>query len=150
MIRELAEFERALEQVEATEEHLHRTLFGERPAVFAHVTESGGELTGMAIWFLNYSTWLGQHGVYLEDLYVRPQHRGGGSGRLLLGTLADLCLERGYPRLEWWVLDWNEPARGFYESLGARAMTEWVPYRMSGSSLARLAGSVPARRETLG
>jgi GNAT superfamily N-acetyltransferase len=138
MIRELAEYERALPEVHATEEHLQRTLFADQPAVFAHVAEVDGAVAGMAIWFLNYSTWLGTHSLYLEDLYVRPEHRGGGTGRLLLQTLAGICLERGLPRLEWWVLDWN-PARGFYDALGARALTEWIPYRVDGEPLARLA-----------
>jgi GNAT superfamily N-acetyltransferase len=138
MIRELAEYERALHAVEATEEHLRRTLFGEQPAVFAHVAEAGGEVVGMAIWFLNYSTWLGAHNLYLEDLYVRSTHRGSGTGRLLLQTLAGVCRERGYQRLEWWVLDWN-PARDFYHAIGAEALTEWIPYRVSGDALARLA-----------
>ena len=111
MIRELAEYERALPEVEATEEHLHGTLFADAPAVFGHVLEVDGEVAGMAIWFLNYSTWLGAHNLYLEDLYVRPQHRGGGAGRLLLQTLAEICVQRGYRRLEWWVLDWNPRAR---------------------------------------
>jgi GNAT superfamily N-acetyltransferase len=137
MIRELAEYERALHEVHATEEHLRRTLFADQPAVFAHVAEVDGAVAGMAIWFLNYSTWLGTHSLYLEDLYVRPEHRGGGTGRLLLQTLAGICLERGLPRLEWWVLDWN-PARGFYDALGARALTEWIPYRVDGEPLARL------------
>ncbi len=138
MIRELAEYERALPEVEATEKHLHGTLFADEPAVFAHVLEVDGEVAGMAIWFLNYSTWLGAHNLYLEDLFVRPQHRGGGAGRLLLQTLAEICVQRGYRRLEWWVLDWN-PARGFYDTLGARALTEWIPYRVSGDALERLA-----------
>ena len=138
MIRELAEYERALHEVEATEEHLHRTLFAEEPAVFGHVLEVDGVVAGMAIWFLNYSTWLGAHNLYLEDLYVRPDHRGSGGGRLLLQALAALCVERGYRRLEWWVLDWN-PARGFYAAIGADALTEWIPYRISGDALARLA-----------
>ena len=137
MIRELAEYERALPEVEATEEHLHRTLFAAEPAVFGHVLEVDGEVAGMAIWFLNYSTWLGAHNLYLEDLYVRPQHRGTGAGRLLLQTLAAICVERGYRRLEWWVLDWN-PARDFYAALGAEALTEWIPYRVSGEALVRL------------
>ncbi len=138
MIRELAEYERALHEVEATAEHLHRTLFVEPAAVFAHVVEVEGAMAGMAIWFLNYSTWLGAHNLYLEDLYVRPDHRGGGTGRLLLQTLAEICVQRGYQRLEWWVLDWN-PARGFYAALGAEALTEWIPYRVSGAALTRLA-----------
>jgi GNAT superfamily N-acetyltransferase len=138
MIRELAEYERALPEVEATEKHLHGTLFADEPAVFAHVLEVDGEVAGMAIWFLNYSTWLGAHNLYLEDLFVRTQHRGGGGGRLLLQTLAEICVQRGYRRLEWWVLDWN-PARGFYDTLGARALTEWIPSRVSGDALERLA-----------
>ena len=144
MIRELAEYERALPEVEATEKHLHGTLFADEPAVFAHVLEVDGEVAGMAIWFLNYSTWLGAHNLYLEDLFVRPQHRGGGAGRLLLQTLAEICVQRGYRRLEWWVLDWN-PARGFYDALGAQALTEWIPYRVSGEALGRLADPAPGR-----
>lgn len=141
MIRELAEYERALPEVRATEESLHRTLFAERPAVFGHVAVTADNRTaGMAVWFLNYSTWLGSHGLYLEDLYVRPEHRGRGVGRLLLQTLATVCLERGYPRFEWWVLDWNEDARRVYGAIGARALIEWVPYRIDGDRLARLAG----------
>ena len=138
MIHELAEYERARHEVEATDEHLHRTLFAERPAVFAHVAEVDGAVAGMAIWFLNYSTWLGAHNLYLEDLFVRPEHRGTGTGRLLLQTLAGVCRERGYQRLEWWVLDWN-PARGFYAAIGAEALTEWIPYRVSGQALDDLA-----------
>lgn len=138
MIHELAEYERARHEVEATDEHLHRTLFAERPAVFAHVAEVDGAVAGMAIWFLNYSTWLGAHNLYLEDLFVRPEHRGTGTGRLLLQTLAAVCRERGYQRLEWWVLDWN-PARGFYAAIGAEALTEWIPYRVSGKALDDLA-----------
>ena len=144
MIRELAEYERALPEVEATEKHLHGTLFADEPAVFAHVLEVDGEVAGMAIWFLNYSTWLGAHNLYLEDLFVRPQHRGGGAGRLLLQTLAEICVQRGYRRLEWWVLDWN-PARGFYDTLGAQALTEWIPYRVSGDALERLAHPATGR-----
>lgn len=140
MIRELAEFERAIEQVQATEEHLHRTLFADQPAVFGHVAMApDGTLAGMALWFLNYSTWQGSHGLYLEDLYVRPAHRGSGVGRLLLRTLAAVCVERGYPRFEWWVLDWNESARRVYAAVGAEALTEWIPYRVSGDALQRLA-----------
>ena len=144
MIRELAEYERALPEVEATEKHLHGTLFADEPAVFAHVLEVDGEVAGMAIWFLNYSTWLGAHNLYLEDLFVRPQHLGGGAGRLLLQTLAEICVQRGYRRLEWWVLDWN-PARGFYDALGAQALTEWIPYRVSGDALERLAHPATGR-----
>ena len=139
MVRELADYEKALPEVLATEDSLRRSLFAERPAVFAHLAEVDGTIVGMAIWYLAYSTWLGSHSLYLEDLLVRPEHRGSGTGRLLLQRLAQICLERGYHRLEWWVLDWNTPARGFYDSLGADALTEWVPYRLSGPALAALA-----------
>ena len=138
MIRELADYERALPEVEATEQRLHDTLFAASPAVFAHVAEVDGGVAGMAIWFLNYSTWLGGHNLYLEDLYVREAHRGSGTGRLLLQTLAQICVDRGYRRLEWWVLDWN-PARDFYAALGADALTEWIPYRLHGEALRQLA-----------
>jgi GNAT superfamily N-acetyltransferase len=141
MIRELAEYERALREVVATEDHLHRTLFAETPAVFGHVAVTAdGQLAGMALWFLNYSTWLGSHNLYLEDLFVRPDFRNTGIGSRLLQTLAAICVERGYERLEWWVLDWNDSARGFYHSIGAEALTEWIPYRVSGEALTRLAG----------
>ena len=138
LIKELAKFERALDEVHATEEGLLATLFAERPAAFCHIAEYDGEAAGLALWFLNYSTWLGSHGLYLEDLYVREPQRGNGIGLALLAELAAICTERGYPRLEWWVLDWN-PARGFYESLGATALTEWIPYRLTGSALRDLA-----------
>jgi GNAT superfamily N-acetyltransferase len=140
MIRELAEYERALHEVVATEEHLHRTLFAETPAVFGHVAVTAdGRVAGMALWFLNYSTWLGSHNLYLEDLFVRPDYRNTGIGSRLLQALAAVCVERGYERLEWWVLDWNDSARGFYHSIGAEALTEWIPYRVSGEALTRLA-----------
>jgi GNAT superfamily N-acetyltransferase len=137
LIRELAEFERALDEVHATEESLRATLFADRPAAFCHVAEYDGQAAGFALWFLNYSTWLGGHGLYLEDLYVREPFRGKGVGIALLAELAGICVERGYPRLEWWVLDWN-PARDFYQSIGATAMTEWIPYRLTGDALRRL------------
>jgi GNAT superfamily N-acetyltransferase len=144
MIRELAEFERSLPEVKATEEQLRETLFGPDPKVFGHLAVDGttGRPLGMAIWFLSYSTWLGAHNLYLEDLYVRPEARGTGLGRRLLQTLAGICVERGYPRLEWWVLDWN-PARDFYAAIGADALTEWIPYRVDGEALRRLAGGGP-------
>ena len=138
LIRELAEFERALHEVHATEDSLRSTLFAERPAAFCHIAEYDGQAAGFALWFLNYSTWLGGHGLYLEDLYVREQARGKGIGIALLAELARICVDRGYPRLEWWVLDWN-PARGFYESLGASALTEWIPYRLTGEALQQMA-----------
>lgn len=139
MVHELAEYERAAHEVQATEEQFHEALFGERPAVFAHVVDvPEGGLAGFALWFLNFSTWLGRHGIYLEDLYVRPEFRGQGYGRLLLAELARTCIERGYGRLEWWVLDWNEPALRFYRSLGAIPMDEWTVHRVTGQDLRTL------------
>ncbi|NLU72007.1 GNAT family N-acetyltransferase [Streptomyces sp. HNM0575] len=141
MIRELAEYERSLEHAKATERQLHDALFGEHPAVFALIAEEDTESdpVGFALWFLNFSTWTGTHGVYLEDLYVRPAARGSGHGRQLLSALAGICVERGYERFEWWVLDWNDPSIGFYRSLGAEPMEEWTVFRMSGAPLRKLA-----------
>jgi GNAT superfamily N-acetyltransferase len=143
MVRELAEYERMPEAAVATEEQLQRALFGEDPKAFAHVVEhetpDGRALGGFALWFLNFSTWLGRHGLYLEDLYVRPELRGTGYGRRLLSTLAQECVDNDYGRFEWWVLDWNRPSRDFYEAHGAVALTEWIPYRVTGPDLARLA-----------
>ena len=146
MMLELAEYERARHEVTATEDDLRRALFGPQPALFAHVAEADGQPAGFAVWFLNYSTWAGRHGIYLEDLYVRPRWRGGGHGRALLAELARICVARGYARLEWWVLDWNTPARGFYESLGAVPMDEWTVHRLTGPALAALAGQPPPVR----
>jgi GNAT superfamily N-acetyltransferase len=148
MVRELAEYEKAREQAVATEDQFHRVLFGPDPKVFAHVVEhetpDGRSLGGFAMWFLNFSTWLGRHGLYLEDLYVRPELRGSGYGKRLLATLAQECIDNGYGRLEWWVLDWNEPALGFYSSLGATPMDEWTVHRVTGDDLTRLAsGEAP-------
>ncbi|KUJ64372.1 GCN5 family acetyltransferase [Streptomyces albus subsp. albus] len=139
MIRELAAYERALEDARATEEQLREALFGAHPAVFGLIAEEAGETVGFALWFRNFSTWTGTHGVYLEDLYVRPEARGGGHGRALLAELARICVERGYARFEWSVLDWNEPAIGFYTALGAEAMDEWTVRRLSGEPLRALA-----------
>jgi len=130
LIRELATYERSPSSVVATEDLLTTALFGASPAVFCHVAEDGGEVVGMALWFLNFSTWLGRHGLYLEDLYVRPSHRGSGLGKALLETLADLARERGYGRVEWVVLDWNEPAHAFYRSLGAEPLDDWTMWRL--------------------
>jgi GNAT superfamily N-acetyltransferase len=146
LIKELATYERAPEQAVATEDDLRSALFGPEPAAFVHVAEHHGTIAGFALWFRNFSTWLGKHGIYLEDLYVRPELRGHGYGRALLAELARIAVERGYGRLEWWVLDWNEPAIGFYRSLDAVAMDEWTVYRVSGPALRALAGprSTPA------
>lgn len=139
MIRELAEFEREPDAVLATEAHLLDVLFCDAPAVFALIAEIDGTTVGFAMWFRNFSTWLGKHGVYLEDLYVRPEFRGMGVGRSLLVALARICEERGYGRLEWWVLDWNKPAWDFYETVGAIPMTEWTVHRVTGDALQKLA-----------
>ncbi|MEV7087710.1 GNAT family N-acetyltransferase [Streptomyces sp. NPDC093085] len=139
MIRELAEYEKALHEARATEEQLHEALFGERPAVFGHVAEDeNGDPVGFALWFLAFSTWRGVHGVYLEDLYVRPTSRGAGHGKALLTELARICVERGYQRLEWSVLDWNEPSIAFYRSLGARPQDGWTVYRLTDDALKNL------------
>lgn len=142
LIRELAEYERAPHEVVATEDLLRQALFGESPAVYAIMAiDEHGAVAGFAMWFLNFSTWLGRHGLYLEDLYVRPHYRGHGYGTELLRQLARICTERGYGRFEWWVLDWNEDALGFYRSLGAVPMDEWTVQRLTGEPLMRLAGS---------
>ncbi|MER6035460.1 MULTISPECIES: GNAT family N-acetyltransferase [unclassified Streptomyces] len=143
LIRELAEYEKAPQEARATEEQLREALFGERPAAYAHmaVDEETGESVGFALWFLNFSTWRGVHGIYLEDLYVRPSARGGGHGRALLTELARICVRRGYERLEWSVLNWNRPAIGFYEALGARPQDEWTVYRLTDGALAGLGRS---------
>ncbi|MGG5257877.1 N-acetyltransferase family protein [Phycicoccus avicenniae] len=142
MIRDLAEYEKALHEVEATEEHVGAALFpeGGAPTTFAHVAEVDSTVVGAAVWFLSFSTWTGTNGVWLEDLYVDPAHRGSGLGQELLRALATLCVERGYHRLEWWVLDWNSASIGFYESIGARAQDEWTRFRLDGDALAALAG----------
>jgi GNAT superfamily N-acetyltransferase len=141
LIRELADYERAIDQVTATADGLAAALFAPRPAVFAHVAVAGDDVVGFALWFLNFSTWLGRHGVYLEDLYVTPSMRGRGIGKALLAELAAICERRGYGRLEWWVLDWNTPAIGFYRSIGAQPMSEWTVQRLDGKPLRDLAAS---------
>ena len=140
MVHELATYERAPDECHLTGAQLSACLFGPSPALFGHVAvpHDGGEPVGFSLWFLNFSTWAGTHGIYLEDLYVRPSARGSGAGRALLAELAAICVERGYQRLEWWVLDWN-PARDFYHAIGATAMDDWVPYRMTGEPLRALA-----------
>ena len=141
MIRELADYERAVHEVVATEELLRESLFGADPAVFALLAQDdvSGDVVGFALWFRNFSTWLGRHGVYLEDLYVRPEHRGSGHGKALLQELARIAVDRGYGRFEWWVLDWNTPALDFYRSIGAEPMDEWTVQRVTGDALTRLA-----------
>ena len=138
LIFELAVYEKAPEQMVATLEQIENSLFSEKPTAFCHVAEVEGKIVGMALWFLNYSTWLGKPGIYLEDLYVKPEYRGRGYGLAMLKHLAALCVERGYGRFQWWVLDWNTPAIEFYKSQGAIAMDEWTVYRVSGDALKRL------------
>ena len=141
LIKALAEYEKALEQVRATEEDLLASLFCERPQVFCHVATREDVVVGIAIWHLNFSTWLGKHGIYLEDLFVVPQERGRGHGMALLKELAKICVEGDYERLQWWVLDWNAPSIEFYKSLGAEAMDEWTVFRLSGKPLSQLGHS---------
>lgn len=139
MIRELAVYERLEAQVQATPEALREHLFGARPFAEAVLAEVEGRPAGFALYFHTFSTFRAQPSVYLEDLFVRPEHRGKGIGKALLRYLAQLAVDRGCGRLEWAVLDWNEPAIGFYRSLGARPMDEWTVYRLDDEALARLA-----------
>ena len=136
LVRELADYEKSLHEVRLTEEQLAGSLFGDSPALFGHVAEApDGTVVGMALWFLNFSTWRGTHGVHLEDLYVQPRHRGTGLGRELLRTLAAVCVERGYSRLEWSVLDWNAPSIEFYRAAGAVPMDGWTVFRLTDDAL---------------
>ncbi len=138
LIHDLAEYEKAPQEVETNENEIAAALFAEEPKVFAHVIDLDGEVIGMAIWFLNFSTWQGKHGIYLEDLYVKPEYRGRGYGLAMLKHLAALCVQRNYGRFQWWVLDWNTPAIEFYKSQGAIAMDKWTVYRVSGDALKKL------------
>ncbi len=141
LIIELAIYEREPDAVIATPEDIHNNLFAEDSVAFCHVAEVDGQIVGVAIWFLNYSTWLGKAGLYLEDLFVKPEFRGKGIGLEFMKTLARICIERGYERFQWWVLDWNEPSINFYKSIGAEAMSDWTVYRLSGSALSNFAAS---------
>ena len=138
-IRELAAYERLSDEVVATEASLASTLFGPRPAAEVLIAELDGAPVGFALFFTSYSTFLGRPGIYLEDLFVRPDARGRGIGRDLLARIARIALDRGCGRLEWSVLDWNVDAIGFYEKVGAVAMDDWTTYRLTGEDLARLA-----------
>ncbi|MEX0703553.1 MAG: GNAT family N-acetyltransferase [Planctomycetales bacterium] len=139
LIRELAEYERLPHEVAATEESLRETLFGARPYAEALVAEADGEVAGFAVFFHNYSTFVGRPGLYLEDLYVRPQFRRRGIGRAFFRELARLAVERGCGRIEWSVLDWNEPALAFYRGLGATPMSDWTVQRLAGAALEAMA-----------
>ena len=141
LIVELAIYEKDPDAVVASVNDIKENLFGSDPVAYCHVAEVQGEIVGIAIWFLNYSTWLGKAGLYLEDLFVRPEFRGKGLGMELMKTLAKLCVERGYERFQWWVLDWNQPSIDFYKAIGAVAMDEWTVYRLSGSALKSFAAA---------
>jgi GNAT superfamily N-acetyltransferase len=138
-IHALAEYEKAPEEAVLSKSDLNQSLFGQNPHVYCLLSVQADQVTGIAIWHLNYSTWMGKHGIYLEDLFVDPKYRGQGHGKALLIRLAQICVERGYSRFSWWVLDWNKPSIDFYESLGAKAMDEWTVFRVSGDALTKLA-----------
>ncbi|MFZ0269162.1 GNAT family N-acetyltransferase [Caulobacter sp.] len=139
-IRDLAEYEKLLDDVRTTKDDVTVALFGENPKAFCDIAEIDGRPVGFALWFYNFSTFVGRHGIYLEDLFVRPDARGSGAGKALLANLARRCLDEHLGRLEWAVLDWNAPSIAFYDSLGAAAMDEWIVRRMTGEALERLAG----------
>ena len=139
LIYELAVYEKAPEQMVATIDQINGSLFKDNPVAFCHVAVVDEKIVGIALWFLNYSTWLGKPGIYLEDLFVQPEYRGHGIGKGFMRTLAQLCIERGYERFQWWVLDWNTPSIEFYKSLGAVAMDEWTVFRLSGDALKKFA-----------
>jgi GNAT superfamily N-acetyltransferase len=138
-IHALAVYEREPDAVENTVEALTAALFGESPQAFTHVVERDGAIVGIAIWFLTYSTWTGRHGIWLEDLIVDEAQRGRGYGKALISSLAAVCVQRDYTRLEWTVLDWNTPAIAFYRSIGAAGMAEWTAQRVTGAALQELA-----------
>jgi GNAT superfamily N-acetyltransferase len=140
-VRELAEYEKQPRDVVAAEADLLRDGFGPRPRFEAVIAEWEGQPAGFALWFYNYSTWAGRHGLYLEDLYVRPAHRGRGIGKALLAHLARVAVEQDCARFQWQVLDWNTPSIRFYEALGARSLPEWITMRVEGAALATLGRS---------
>ena len=140
LVQELADYEKAPEEAVGTVDAYRAVLFPETgsPTAWAHVAEVDGQVVGIAVWFLTFSTWTGRNGLWLEDLYVSPAHRGGGLGRQLMATLARVCTERGYPRMEWTVLDWNTPALEVYRHVGATPQEEWTTQRLTGDALAAL------------
>jgi len=144
MIHELAEFELAGHECTVTESRLRTALFGDAPTAYAHIAEEDGQAAAGALWFLNFSTWDGVAGIYLEDLFVRPQFRRRGLARAMLATLARECVDNGYTRLTWAVLDWNVDAIALYDAVGGRQQSEWITYRVSGPELSALAESAPA------
>ncbi|WP_406265086.1 GNAT family N-acetyltransferase [Nocardia sp. NBC_00881] len=139
LVHDLAEYEKSQHECTVTTEQLDTALFGPEPKVFAHVVADDTGLVGCAIWFLNFSTWDGVHGIYLEDLYVKPEARGKGYGKALLAALAKEAVDNGYSRVAWSVLTWNQPSINFYESIGAVVQDEWVGYRLGGAALGTLA-----------
>ncbi|KRE00306.1 GCN5 family acetyltransferase [Bosea sp. Root381] len=139
-IKALAEYERLAHEVSATETEIAEALFGANPRAFCDIAEWDGEPAGFAVWFYTYSTFSGRHGIWLEDLFVHPHFRGKGIGKALIAALARRCVDEGLPRLAWWVLNWNEPSRVFYRSIGAKAQDEWTVKRLDGDALRRLAG----------
>ena len=139
LVHELAIYEREPDAVEATAAMLSDALFGTSPVASCHVAEIDGQVVGFALWYVTFSTWTGRPGLWLEDLFVRPTARGTGLGKALLQQLARVCVERGWTRFEWWVLDWNAPAIGFYRSLGAEPQDDWTTFRVDGAALERLA-----------
>jgi ribosomal protein S18 acetylase RimI-like enzyme len=156
LITELATYERAADQVRATTQQLSDSLFATNPAVFclvveqeANGTDRAGEVVGFAMWFVTFSTWLGQHGIYLEDLFVQPAARRHGHGRALLTELARIATQRGYGRVDWAVLDWNSSAQAFYTAIGAEPMDEWTTWRLTGAALPALAGHVDDARNVV-
>jgi GNAT superfamily N-acetyltransferase len=140
-IRDLAAYEKLLDDVRATRDDITVALFGDNPKAFCDIAEIDGRPVGFALWFYNFSTFVGRHGIYLEDLFVQPQARGSGAGKALLANLARRCVDENLGRLEWAVLDWNAPSIAFYDSLGAAAMDEWIVRRMTGEALRKLAGA---------
>ncbi|HVV78687.1 MAG TPA: GNAT family N-acetyltransferase [Pseudolabrys sp.] len=139
LVCELADYERLTHDVDSTEQQIASALFGPQPRVFCYLAEWNGEAVGFALWFLNFSTFRGRHGLYLEDIFVRPAMRGKGIGKALMQQLARHCVERGYARFEWTVLDWNEPSIEFYRSIGADVLNDWRVCRMSGEALTKFA-----------
>lgn len=145
LVRGLARYVNAEDNCHLDSDSLHRALFDPHPALFGHVAEVDGEVVGFALWFLNYSTWRASHGIYLEDLYVLPEHRGAGIGKQLLATLAAICDKRGYQRLEWACLNWNTPAITFYTGIGAEPQHDQTIFRLSDEPLQVLASQAPER-----
>ena len=141
MIYELATFERAVDQCTVTETHMRTALFGQEPTAYAHVAEVDGQIAAGAVWYLSFSTWDGQPGIYLEDLFVRPAFRRRGLARAMMRELASECVAKGYTRLTWAVLDWNVDAIALYDGVGAKPLSEWISYRVSGPALSDLAES---------